>query len=204
MVFVLGNDILIDGSANSILSRIDGLVLLGFFAVFMFYIVSLARAGKNDDEVKTYSNWLAVLMTFGGLTALFFGGKMLVDNAIILAQMAGMSQSLIGLTIVAVGTSLPELVTSIVAALHKQSDIAVGNIVGSNIFNLFFILGTTATILPLPFNNAINFDVLFCVAVTAVLFLAMFVGSKRKLDRWQGVMFILTYVAYVAYLVFRG
>jgi len=204
LVFILGNDKLIDGFDYSVMGKIDGLVLLSFFAIFMFYIVSLAKNSKNTEAVKTYSYFLSILMTFGGLAALVLGGKLLVDNAIILARLAGLSESLIGLTIVAVGTSLPELVTSIVAAIHKQDDIAVGNIVGSNIFNVFFILGTTATIFPLPFNNAINFDVLFSIAVTGLLFLTMFVGSKKKLDRWQGALFVLIYVFYVIYLINRG
>lgn len=205
LVFIMGNDVLFDDVGFNALTRTDGLALIAFFGFFMFYIVSLARQGEvSAEKARVYSTWLSALFTVGGLTALFIGGKILVDNAVILARLAGMSEALIGLTIVAVGTSLPELATSVVAVIRKQNDIAVGNIVGSNIFNVFWILGLTGTILPLPFNSMINFDVLVSITATLLLFLFMFVGTRRKLDRWQGVMFILLYASYVAYLVYRG
>ena len=112
-----------------------------------------------------------------------------MDNAVILATLAGLSQAFIGLTIVAVGTSLPELATSVVAAIHKHDDIAVGNIIGSNIFNVFWVLGLTATLMPLPFNPAASFDVLVGVATTLLLFFFMFISTKHKIDRWQGGLF---------------
>src|SRR3989338_1216452 len=205
LVFIMGNDRLFDGVDFNALTRTDGLALIAFLGIFMFYIVSLARQGEaSEEKARVYSTWLSATFTIGGLAALFVGGKILVDNAVILARLAGMSEVLIGLTIVAVGTSLPELATSVVAVIRKQNDIAVGNIVGSNIFNVFWILGLTGTILPLPFNSIINFDVLVSITATLLLFLFMFIGARRKLDRWQGAMFILLYAVYVAYLVYRG
>jgi len=172
----------------------------------MYYTFGIAKAtGDADkDEVKLYSALTSTLLIIGGLIGLVYGGKLLVDNAIVLAQLAGMSQALIGLTIVAVGTSLPELVTSIIAVRHGHDDLAVGNIVGSNIFNILWILGVTSTILPLPISDAVQTDILVNAGVTILLFLFMFVGARHKLNRWQGAMFVLMYIGYVGYLVIRG
>lgn len=206
LVFVMANDRLFDGATANILTRTDGLALMGIFAIFLYYTFGIAKvSGDADkDEVKLYSTPISTLLIFGGLTGLVFGGKLLVDNAIVLAQLAGMSEALIGLTIVAVGTSLPELVTSIIAVRHGHDDLAVGNIVGSNIFNILWILGLTSTILPLPISDAVQADILVNVGVTMLLFLFMFIGTKHRLNRWQGVMFVLMYVGYVGYLVMRG
>ncbi len=206
LVFIMANDRLFDGASANVLTRTDGLALMGIFAIFMYYTFGIAKvSGEADkDEVKLYSTLISVLLIIGGLIGLVFGGKLLVDNAIVLAQLAGMSEALIGLTIVAVGTSLPELVTSIIAVRHGHDDLAVGNIVGSNIFNILWILGLTSTILPLPISDAVQTDILVNVGVTLLLFLFMFVGARHKLNRWQGVMFVLLYVGYVGYLVMRG
>lgn len=205
LIFVMGNDQLLDKVGFSTLTRTDGLTLMAIFLIFMIYIVSLAKKGKvEEEEVKTYSWIWSIVMVLCGLFSLCFGGKILVDNAIILAQLAGLSEAFIGLTIVAVGTSLSELATSLVAVYHHKNDIAIGNIVGSNIFNVFWILGLTSTILPLPFSLAINFDVLVGIIVTMLLFLFMFVSSRHKLDRWQGGMFVILYFLYIFYLIQRG
>ncbi|MFZ2189596.1 MAG: calcium/sodium antiporter [Candidatus Magasanikiibacteriota bacterium] len=204
LVFIMGNDVLFDGAGLNAITRTDGFSLIAIFIIFMFYIFGMSKAEGESEDIKVY-NWpLSITFTIGGLVALFFGGKVLVDNAVILARLAGLSESLIGLTIVAVGTSLPELATSIVAAYHRQADIAIGNIIGSNIFNVFWILGLTGTMLQLPFSAAINFDVLFCVFTTSLLFIFMFVGKKHKLERWQGVIFVLLYIGYIIYLINRG
>jgi len=139
-----------------------------------------------------------------GFAGLVLGGKLLIDNAIILATIAGMSEALIGLTIVAIGTSLPELVTSLIAVRHGHDDIAIGNIVGSNIFNIFWILGLTATLLPLPFNPAVNLDIAINIFATLLLFIFMFIHSRHKLNRWQGGLMLLSYIAYIIYLIYRG
>ena len=205
LVYVMGNDALVDGMNFNILSRTDGLLLLSVFIIFMFYIVSLAKRGEVKQEKVTLYSWpLSIIFTLSGLVLLCVGGKILVDNAVILATLAGLSQAFIGLTIVAVGTSLPELATSVVAAIHKHDDIAVGNIVGSNIFNVFWILGLTATLMPLPFNPAASLDVLVGVATSLLLFFFMFISTKHKIDRWQGAAFLALYIGYIVYLVMRG
>lgn len=205
LVFLMGNDALFDRVPFNELTRTDGFSFIAIFIIFMYYIVSIAKeSGNNDGAIKTHSIPVSLSFIVGGIAALVWGGKLLVDSAIDLARLAGMSDALIGLTIVAVGTSLPELATSIIAALHKEEDIAIGNIVGSNIFNVFWILGVTSLILPLPFNPRVNVDVGMSIFATLLLFLAMFVGKKHKLERWQGVMFVALYAVYIGYLIMRG
>lgn len=126
---------------------------------------------------------------------------MFVDGAVSIAQVLGMTERVIGLTVVAIGTSLPELVTSIVAARKGQNDIAVGNIVGSNIFNIFWILGLSAVINPVALQSSNLIDIGICIGATILLFLALFIGEKNKLERWQGVLFVMIYSAYITYLV---
>ncbi|HAX95093.1 MAG TPA: sodium:proton exchanger, partial [Prolixibacteraceae bacterium] len=152
IVFVVGNDILIDKAGSSLISRIDGIVLLVFFIIFLVYNYQMIRKGDYSDEIpiKDIAPGKATFLIFAGLALLVAGGKMIVYSAVELATAWGMPERLIGLTIVSIGTSLPELATSVVAATKKNTDIAVGNIVGSNIFNVFFILGTSAVIYPVP------------------------------------------------------
>lgn len=207
LVFVLGNDALLDSKIFdfNILSRTDGFALMAFFFIFLYYTFGISKVDEdNDDETKEYSWLVSISLTIIGFVGLVLGGKLLVDNAIVLARVVGMSEALIGLTIVAVGTSLPELVTSIIAVRHGHDDIAIGNIVGSNIFNIFWILGLTATLLPLPFNPTVNFDIGVNIFATFILFIFMFIYSRHKLDRWQGLVMILFYIVYISYLVFRG
>ena len=205
LVFTMGNDMFFDGTGFNAITRTDGFSLIAIFIIFLFYIFGLAKKGEvEEEEVKVYSWPKSILFTIAGLALLVLGGQLLVDNAIILARLAGLSEALIGLTIVAIGTSLPELATSVVAAYHKHDDIAIGNIVGSNIFNVFWVLGLTGTMLQMPFNPNVNIDVLVGIGATVLLFIFMFIGTKRKLNRWQGVMFLLLYIAYTFYLINRG
>ena len=205
LVFIMGNDSWIDGMAFNAITRTDGLALLAMFAIFIFYTFGIAKAaGAGSEKVREYSILVSIALTIGGLLSLVGGGKLVVDSAVVLAKLAGMSEALIGLTIVAVGTSLPELVTSVVATYHGHNDIAIGNVVGSNIFNVFWILGATSLILPLPFNPLVNVDVLVGVAASMALFLALFIGRRHMIDRWQGAIFVLAYVSYIAYLISRG
>jgi len=205
---ILANDQFIDKSTSSNLTRTDGFVFLSFFIIFLYYSFSIAKSieGMEEHVPETqYGSGKSVLFIISGLFGLSLGGKWIVDGAVYMARSLGMSQSLIGLTIVAVGTSLPELATSVVAASKRNADIAVGNIVGSNIFNVFFILGVSSIIRPLPFNNASNIDIGVTITATALLFIAMFTGRKKKLlEPWEGILFIVFYMFYVAYLIFRG
>lgn len=208
VVLVLANDSFFDGSLTSALTRIDGFILIGFFAVFLYYIFSIARQPSNenqvDEQVAQYSTGKSVLMVSGGLVGLVVGGKWIVDGAVSIATQFGVSEALIGLTVVAVGTSLPELATSAVAAYKKNVDIAVGNIVGSNIFNIFWILGISATITPLPFSSKLGVDLGVVIVATLLLFLALFVGKRHVLERWQGWAFVSLYLLYIVFLILRG
>lgn len=193
------------------LGRLDGIVLLLFFSAFLIYIYQLTKKEKAansglciEEEIPEYSLTRSWVMVILGMTGLVLGGKWIVDGAVLFASNFGVSEALIGLTIVAIGTSLPELATSVVAAYKKNVDIAIGNVVGSNIFNIFWILGISSTIQPLPFSPDLTTDLRITFVVTLALFLALFVGRKQALERWQGVLFVLLYIFYIVYLVLRG
>jgi len=203
IVAIFGNDVLINGYGSNFLDRTEGITLILFFVIFLYYTFGLSKIEGEHEKVKIYSLGKSFLLFIVGLVALILGGKIIVDNAVILARIAGMSERLIGLTIVAVGTSLPELATSIVAALKKKSDIAIGNAVGSNIFNVFWVLGITAIIKPIPFDVDINFDVLMSIVTMLLLFFFMFIHDKHRLNRWQGVSFILLYFAYLTFIIIK-
>ena len=207
LVGVMANKSLIFGKGMSGLSRIDGLILLAFFAFFLFYLLKVAKPSeikRNETEApKQYGLLKSPLGLVGGFVALFIGSKLVVDSAVALASKFGVSESFVGLTIVAAGTSLPELATSAVAAAKKNCDIAVGNIVGSNIFNVFFILGLSATISPLPFQAANNIDIGVAILASLLLFIFMFSGKKRSLDRWEGAVFLVLYASYIAFLLIQ-
>lgn len=200
---VLVNDTLIDGGTFSGLTRIDGIVLLSFFLIFLYYTFGIAKvSGENSDlEIKQLSNLKSTIYIVGGLLGLIIGGKWIVDGAIKIAELFNVSQSLIGLTVVAIGTSLPELATSAVAAYKRQTDIAIGNIVGSNIFNIFWILGASALIRPLPFSRNSDLDIMITILASLILFIIMFVGKKHTIERWQGILMIFIYIGYVAFLI---
>lgn len=209
LIFIMGNDVLIDGGSVNSISRSDGIMLMSLMAIFLYYIVGMAKADKTkgkkvEVDIVEYSMWISVGMIALGLGGLVAGGQLLVSAAVDIAQSAGLSESLIGLTVVGIGTSLPELATSVVATRKGQIDIAIGNVVGSNIFNIFWILGLSATILQLPFNTAASVDVLVAVGATLLLFVAMFLGKKRKLTRAEGIIFLGLYAAYLVFLVQRG
>ncbi|MBT4516941.1 MAG: calcium/sodium antiporter [Candidatus Komeilibacteria bacterium] len=204
VLWLLVNDMMIDGLGFSSLTRIDGAILLLFFIIFIYYTFGLSRTEGEGEDVTEYKNWKSILMIIGGMIGLALGGQWIVDGAIKIAAQLGMSESLIGLTVVAIGTSLPELAASATAAMKHKSDIAIGNIIGSNIFNIFWILGLSSVIRPLIFSPMLNFDIYFMAVTTVVLFLFMFLGKKNILQRWQGASMIGIYIIYLAYLINRG
>jgi cation:H+ antiporter len=219
LIAIMANDHLFDGVPFNALTRTDGIALLALMVIFMYYIFGMAKndreksieasinaeiAKDQSDKIQQYGLGVSIGLALVGLIGLVAGGRLLVTGAVDIAKAAGLSEALIGLTIVAIGTSLPELATSVVAALRKHADIAIGNVVGSNIFNIFFVLGTTSTILPLPISDTLNFDIIVSVVATGLLFLFMFTSGKHKLVRWEGIFFIALYAAYVVYLVARG
>ncbi len=200
---IVVNDRLLGGSGD-VVTRGDGFVLLCFLAIFFYYTAAIAfETGDFDPqtEIKTMPLATALFRVAIGLAGLVLGGWLIVANATLIAKQLGMSEALIGLTVVAIGTSLPELATSSVAAYKGNADIAIGNVVGSNIFNIFFILGITSTIHPIPCETGSNVEVLVLVVASLLLFLSMFTGRRRSVDRWEGVVFVLLYIAFIGYKV---
>ena len=207
-LLVLANDVFFDGAPFSVLSRSDGLVLVLFMFIFIAYLVESAIKGRVDKKDSDTSGALSASRTAlyigGGIVALYFGGSWSVSSAVAIARGLGASEFLISATIVALGTSLPELVTCVKAALKRDTDMAVGNIVGSNIFNIFWVLGATAFVFPVPVPSGLNFDLLWLLAASALLFVFMFTGGRHKLERWEGVLFLVAYALYLALIIIRG
>lgn len=206
VLLFLVNDVYLWGNQDNIFSKLDAYVMLGFFGLFMFYIFRTMKhnADLDQDEVKVLKTWISVVMVVVGIIMLVGGGKVAVDSATSLAAHFGLSAKLIGLTILAIGTSLPELVTSCVAAYRKNTDIAIGNVVGSNIFNLLLILGITGSINPMNFDTALNVDLAVVIGGSVVLMLFMFTLNTRKLDRWEALILVFGYISYTLYLIDRN
>lgn len=189
---------------NTVVSRIDGAVLLLCFVAFLLYVFKQMKKGNEPIEEITYqhkSNFKIWSLIILGLAGLIVGGQMVVDNGVKLATLLGVSEKIIGLTIIAIGTSLPELITSVVAAFKKCSGIAMGNIIGSNIFNLLLILSISSIIAPIEFKSYFNIDVWILLGGTVFLFISMFVGKRNRLDRWQAGFLLFFYLFYTSYLV---
>jgi cation:H+ antiporter len=203
LLYVLVNDQGIFGADINILSRVDSIILLMFFGGFLYYIYRTMKATPETDEapIKMYSMPMSVGLALIGLAMLIGGGQLVVNNAISIAHYYGLSEKLIGLTILAVGTSLPELATSTVAAYRKNTDIAIGNVIGSNIFNIVFILGVTGVVNPIPYNTAMNFDLKILGGATVLLLVFMFTLNTRKLDRWEAFLLLTAYIVYTIVLI---
>ncbi len=210
LVYILVNDQILwgtvqeDAKYNGVLSRLDSAILLAFFVLFMFYVYKSMKTTSNiqeDSKIKLYTTPVGVGLVVLGMVMLIGGGKLVVDSAVFIAKEFGLSERLIGLTILAAGTSLPELATSAVAAYRKNTDIAIGNVIGSNIFNLLLILGVTGLIHPINFNAALNFDLEVLGMATIVTMVFMFTINKRTLDRWEAFILLCGYVAYIFYLI---
>jgi len=197
---------------QSVISRSDGLVLISMFSVFLYALLLTALRQRNPDveaefdeyeRARTKSVTRASAMIITGLAGLILGGQAVVSAAVDIARLAGMSEAFIGLTIVAIGTSLPELVTSVVAARKGESDVALGNIVGSNIFNVVFILGTTAVIRPVTPPPAFGIDLSLMIAFSLLVWIFAY-SHRRTVTRMEGMTFVALYVFYVTFLVVRG
>lgn len=208
LIGFLANAALFEGSRDLMISRIDGIILLFFFLLFMLYIYRAAKDGTYAVEagpsVSESSYAKSITYVLVGVAGLFLGGKWVVDGAVLLAGAFGMSESFIGLTVVAVGTSLPELVTSALAAYRRQADIAVGNVIGSNIFNILWILGLSATIYPLPFDLISNTDIMMIIFSSSLLLIAVSLGKTYSIGRFSGIIFVIVYMGYIWYLLQRG
>ena len=215
VLLICANDVFLDKAPENILNRVDGLLLLCFFLIFMGYTFAIASKPvtmeqqaehpviEEETEIKSLPWWQSILYIIGGLAALIYGGQLFVDGATGIARNLGVSESIIGLTLVAGGTSLPELATSIVAALKKNPEIAIGNVIGSNLFNIFFVLGCSASITPLHLSGITNFDLLTLVGSGILLWLFGLFFAKRTITRIEGGIMILCYVAYTMVLIYN-
>ena len=194
------------GWISMTLGRIDGVILLVFFAGFLFWMIRSAQKARSErasdeDEYEIRPIWQCVLYIVGGAAAIAGGGQLVVNAASVIARFFGMSQNLIGLTIVAFGTSLPELVTSIVAARKHEVDMALGNVIGSNIFNILFVLGIAAALHPMVFQMENIIDIIVLVVMSAIVL--CFAWTKQKLVRWEGAVMLAMYAGYVVYICLR-
>lgn len=195
------------GYMGMTLGHIDGAILLGAFTGFLIWMIQSARKARangeagEDEEYKIRPVWQCVIFIVGGAVAIKYGGDFVVNSASKIADNFGMSPNLIGLTIVAFGTSLPELVTSVVAAKKKEVDMALGNVIGSNIFNILLVLGVASAICPIQFKmeNIIDITVLVAVSILVLIFC----WTKQKLVRWEGIVMLLVYAGYMGYICVR-
>lgn len=206
-LLVLMSDVFLQGLSSNMITRSDGVILLLFLTIFMYYIIEVGLKSRKESSKEEFSNedisWgKNSLITIIGLAGIIGGGQLVVTNATEIAYSLGMSETLVGLTIVAIGTSLPELVTSISAALKKESEIALGNIVGSNIFNILFVLGASSVITPLAVNEKIFTDIWLMIILTVLLLI--FSRTKYRIGRKEGLILALFYIAYMVYIIIRN
>ena len=205
-LLILMSDIALQGFSSNIITRSDGFIFILFFSIFMYYVIEIGLKSRKNavneplpDNIRWGKN---ILITLLGLAAIIFGGDLVVDNGTKIAYSLGMSETLVGLTIIAIGTSLPELVTSISAALKKESEIALGNIVGSNIFNILFVLGASSVISPLAVNDKVFMDVVFMIVLTVVLLI--FSRTGFKVGKREGLVLAAVYIIYLVYIILRN
>lgn len=205
-LLIIMSDVFLQGESDNLITRGDGLVLLMFFSLFMIYVFEIAFKDRNATRKEPLPEGVTwgknILFSVLGLAAIIIGGEMVVTNATNIAYSLGMSETLVGLTIVAIGTSLPELVTSVSAALKKQSEIALGNIVGSNIFNILLVLGASSVITPLAFNDKVFIDIFLMVILTIILLI--FSRTNFTIGKREGLILALAYIAYLVYIIIRN
>jgi cation:H+ antiporter len=207
VLWVFISDVALQNLDTNLITRNEGIILILFLSIFLYYIYEVARNSRSSQSVEEVNNegitWgKNLVFTIAGMAAIIFGGEMVVNNATQIALTIGMSETLVGLTIVAIGTSLPELITSITAALKKKTEIALGNIVGSNIFNILFVLGISSTISPLAVDNKIFTDVVYMIILTVLLLI--FSRTKYKISKIEGAVLVAVYVGYLIYIILRN
>jgi len=202
-LYIVANDIFFDNADENSITRTDGLILLLFFCIFLVYNITLSIKSPEEEEVeaKIFPYWKGALFIVLGLAGLVIGGRLIVTSAVSIAQSFGLSERVIGLTIVSIGTSLPELATSVVAVRKNKLDIAIGNVVGSNLFNIFFVLGISTVITSVPVLPSSFLDIVLNILAGLLLFIFLFTGKGRNLERWEGMIFLAIYCGYLYYLI---
>lgn len=196
---------LVFGYLGMTIGRLDGVIMLLLFACFLGWMIKSALNARSnaveEEEIAILPVWRCIVYIVGGAIAIKFGGDFVVDGASTIAAKLGLSQNLIGLTVVALGTSLPELVTSIVAARKNEVDMALGNVIGSNIFNILLVIGVAAAISPIAFIMENVFDIILLIAMSALVWI--FAWTKQKIGRKEGIAMLVIYAAYLAYIIVR-
>lgn len=213
MVMALGSDLFgeIQYASSFVgLQRWNSIFMLGGMAYFIGYTIKCIKNDKKRgtfvtevQEIKKYSLWLSIIMIILGLVGLTLGGQMIVDNATIIAKTWGVSDAVIGITVVALGTSLPELATSVIAAYKKNTDLAIGNVIGSNILNVFFILGFSTLIHPIPSYKTLLFDAAMATFSSMLLMIFLLDDKEHKLSRWEAAIMLVLYFSYVTMLILQ-
>lgn len=213
LLLVLSDDLIFQQTQNSILSTGDGLVFLMFFCIFMYYLLEVSLNSKNEAlnsnnnyDTNIYKSTMplskSVVFSVVGILGIVIGGKLVVDCSSIIALNFGVSEKIIGITIVSIGTSLPEFVTSVVAASKGESDIALGNVIGSNIFNILFILGISSVINPISIDNNLFLDIFIMIIVTIITYI--FSIRKKDINKFEGIILIIAYIAYMILVIFKN
>ena len=204
LLMVLAFDNMFDSSIVNTISRTDGIVILLFFSVFIYYLFSIMKErNKNENTKPKYGILISIVLLLLGLVGIIFGSNFVVDNASNIAKVLGVSDKMISLTIVALGTSLPELVTSVQAARKGENDIAIGNVIGSNIFNIGFVIGIPATFIGVINSSGFNYvDMLTMIFAAVLLFVLTF--KNQKIERREGIVMLLVFMAYYTYVILGG
>lgn len=205
LLLALAQDSLFCKTAADRIGRIDGVVMIGLYVALMWYTIRKTKrpeaAAPTESSKAPMPGWLTAVMIVGGLAGLVFGGEMFLRSATSIARSLGISESVIAITLVAGGTSLPELASSLVSLFKGKADMALGNVIGSNIANILLILGVSATINPLSMGGITVRDLLMVLLSSVVVFLAAFTFKRKAVDRWEGTLFVAIYIAYIWYLI---
>lgn len=205
VLMILSHDTKFQGYNENLLTRADGLMLLALFSIFMYYLIELALTSKEEMEVEQTKEDISIgksiLMSILGVLGILIGGQVVVNSATNIAIALGMSENLVGLTIVSIGTSLPEFVTSVIAARKGESDIAIGNVVGSNLFNILFVLGLSSVISTIQVQPIVFIDMLIMIIVTALTYI--FAITKKTVNKTEGALLTITYVLYMVFVIIR-
>ena len=201
VLFILSFGFFLNGQNEGVITRTNGLILLCFLGIYLYALLGDALRSSRSNEEKTNFNTKDIFLIIIGIIGIIIGGQLVVNNATIIANMLNISDNVIALTIVAIGTSLPELVTSVVASKKGEADIAIGNVVGSNIFNIFFILGISSVVSPITFGYESFIDIIVMVASSIIVYLLLL--KNRRIGNKKGIILLISYLIYMVYILIR-
>ena len=203
VLIILSAGFFINGKTTGVITRTNGLILLCFLAIYIYALLGDAKKSIKKKEEKESFRIVDIFFILIGLCGIIGGGQLVVTSATKIASILGVSDNVIALTVVAIGTSLPELVTSVIAVRKGETDIAIGNVIGSNIFNILLIIGVSAIINPIQYNTSYNFDTSILLVSTAILAIFPFIPPKDKMSRANGSIYLLMYISYLVFLIVK-